>query len=129
MARQHPLQDRDQCLVMTPYGRGLVIRTRPEDGMQDIQLLDWEMSSTKSRQPKPMLHSRLSYKSVVPMVGDDVLCVYGRGRVISIRPPNLCVVQLTSWRLAQQSVVWCYLDINQVQVVRKKTTNEMDAWE
>lgn len=129
MARQHPLQDRDQRLVTTPYGRGLVIRTRPEDGMQDIQLLDWEISSTKNRQPKPMLHSRLSYKSVVPMVGDDVLCVYGRGRVISIRPPDLCVVQLTSWRLAQRSVVRCYLDINQVQVVRKKTINEMDAWE
>jgi tetratricopeptide (TPR) repeat protein len=143
MARQrHPNtlpQDRDQRLVSTPYGRGLVVRSHPQNGIQDIQLLNWDWddtdttttTTTSSRQP-PMLYSPLSYESVAPMVGDDVLTVYGRGRVIALKPPQTIVVELTSWRLAQRSTVTCYLDssTHQVQVVRKKTLHEMNnAWE
>jgi tetratricopeptide (TPR) repeat protein len=64
------------------------------------------------------------------MLGDDVLTVYGRGRIIGLQPQvHNVIVELTSWRLAQRSTVKCYLDVHQVQVVRKKTLHKMNAWE
>jgi tetratricopeptide (TPR) repeat protein len=65
------------------------------------------------------------------MVGDDVITVYGRGRIIGLNThTHTVIVELVSWRLAQRSTVKCYLDMDQVQVVRTKTLHEMDqAWE
>lgn len=122
-------KDKHQKVVNTPYGRGLIIRTRPEDNVQEVELLDWPF--TLNKKPPILYAATDSFKSVTPMVGDDVVCLYGRGRVIEInKEENTCVVELSSWRLAQRSSVKCYLSIdNNVWVVRKKTLYEMDAFE
>jgi len=78
----------------------------------------------------PVLYSPQSFSSVAPLVGDDVVCSFGRGRVLSVdNVSQKCLVQLTSWRLAQRSTVNCYLSIPSVSVVRKKTLYEMNSFE
>lgn len=134
-----PQMEKDQRLVSTPYGRGLVVSKRPDNGMQEIHLIDWKtassLSSSRTKQQQSrrsaILYSPVSYKSVPPQVGNDVVCLYGRGRVIAMRPPphECVVVLLDSWRLAGRNRVTCYLNLRAVQVVRKKEFHEMDAWE
>ena len=120
-------QDKDQKVVTTPYGRGLVVRTRTHDSIQEVELLDWKAARTTNK--APMLYSAQSFSSVPPVVGDDVVCLFGRGRVVSIDQLSKCVVELTSWRLAQRCTVKCYLSIASVSVVRKKTLYEMNSFE
>ena len=83
-------EDRDQRLVKTPYGEGLVIRTRPNDKVQEVKLLEWERASKESqvaakqyrgsKQPL-MMYSAAELESTDAVVGDDVICSYGRGTV------------------------------------------------
>jgi len=97
--------------------------------MQEVELLDWQTAAGSGKRA-PMLYSPLPLSSVAPIVNDDVTCLYGRGRIISInKENNTCVVELSSWRLAQRSTVKCYLHISDVNVVRKKTLYEMTAFE
>lgn len=122
-------QDKDQRVVQTPYGRGLVVKTRTNDSIQEVELLDWKPARTTNK--PPVLYSPQSFSSVAPLVGDDVVCLFGRGRVLSVdEASQKCLVQLTSWRLAQRSTVNCYLSIpTSVSVVRKKTLYEMNCFE
>ena len=104
--------DKEQFIVQTPYGEGLVVRTREgelnenqsnSDGsssvstvngmycMKEIRLLDWESamkSGNISRKMNPrnptMLYSPIEYPSVPVKKGDDVLTPFGRGRVIEL---------------------------------------------
>lgn len=126
-------QDKHQKVVTTPYGRGLVIRTRSEDGIYEIELLDWQTAAAavgSKNKRAPIIYTSIRYPSVTPMVGDDVLCLYGRGRVLSIsNDDDKCVVELMSWRLAQRCTVKCFLRLSDVSVVRKKTLYEMNAFE
>jgi hypothetical protein len=39
--RQSPEEDADQAIVLTPYGRGVVVRTRESDGIREVRLLGW----------------------------------------------------------------------------------------
>ena len=158
---EHVPEDKDQLLVQTPYGRGLVIRTRPPHvstghlSLREVQLLDWQRhhtttttttdpthvtattSSSSSDGPlrPPMLYSTVEFNSVPPQVGDEVLTLYGRGRVLDIRSDennnnnNNLVVLISSWRLAGRSRVTCYLSPSSVQVVRKKKLYEMSTYE
>mmetsp|Transcript_7715 Transcript_7715/g.11031 ORF Transcript_7715/g.11031 Transcript_7715/m.11031 type:complete len:553 (+) Transcript_7715:49-1707(+) len=103
-------EDANQFLVQTPYGKGLIIRTRDEDTnspdkpnrevtenrrvdktIKEIKLIDWESSARKGiatssySSPSPtMLYTTEDYKTVLPAVHDDVLTQYGRGRVVGI---------------------------------------------
>jgi tetratricopeptide (TPR) repeat protein len=124
---QYKPEDENQAIVETPYGgRGLVVRTRRDTGIREIRLLEWEMAGVA--QLKPTLYTTQSYPSVAPLLGDDVLTAFGRGTVVELRPQVL-VVDLTNWRLANRSRVKCYLQRRDVQVLRKKTLAEMDGYE
>lgn len=123
-------EDKDQALVETPYGRGMVIRSNRDDGIRETQLTEWEMA-TKPRgsPPNAMLYTSQKFPSVKPLKGDHVTCQWGRGVVKSIRKDGTIEVQLSSWRLANRCMVKCYLNPLSVQVVRKKTKAEMDVYE
>ena len=131
-------EDADQAIVQTPYGRGLVIRSRPDD-IKETQLLEWgdDPISPVSRRPKrapSMLYSSTPFPSVPAMVGDDVTCRFGRGVVKNIdrvkagaKPSLKYTIELKSWRLNGRSSVLCY--VNECSVVRKHTLSEMDVFE
>jgi hypothetical protein len=150
--------DKDQRLVQTPYGTGLVTRIRPRVDpnirpIQEIRLLEWEKAAKASQvQSKraTVLYSTAEYDSVPPKKGDDVITSYGRGTItefVTVRLLNKGKVnpvtkqpigeqvltkfhvQINSWRLAGRSRVKCYLFSDQVKVVRKKTIMEMNAVE
>ena len=133
----HVPEDKNQFLVQTPYGRGMVIRTRKkEDGsvqMRELELLDWrrpESDAAKGLNRPATLFSPVDFPSVEPQVDDEVLTIYGRGRVTEVRSDmNQVVVRLSSWRLAGRSVVYCYLSKEAVQVVRPKKIYEMSVYE
>lgn len=134
--------DVDQAIVQTPYGRGIILRTRKDDNIKEVQLLEWESMARSSPRPnKPiMLYTSLNYPSVQPHVGDDVICSYGRGRVkqVTILPstsksrklPRIKYsIALSSWRLRGRANVTCHVVTPPPQVVRKHTLSEMDAYE
>jgi hypothetical protein len=144
----HIPEDKNQRLVQTPYGRGLVIRTNREDGMRDVQLLDWTQprSASTTKTVAPMIRPAMLYTcannylpSVTPTVGDDVLVVPGlRGRVLQIRPHDgMIQVLVSSWRLNGRSRVTCFvpssssssLSRTMVEVVRHKKIYEMSVYE
>jgi tetratricopeptide (TPR) repeat protein len=156
----HVPEDKDQRLVVTPYGPGLVVRTRrtatsysSRHGsayskenvvMREIELTGWSSSSMHDENPNSgspvrpeMLYSPVDYPSVTPVVGSDVLCPFGRGRVEEVRRSDMnedgpiqgVVVRLSSWRLARRCTVVCYLDITSVQTVRSKRVYEMSIVE
>jgi len=134
-------EDADQAIVQTPYGRGIIIRTRDNDNIKEVQLLEWEslIKSTSRTNKSIMLYTSINYPSVQPHVGDDVVCNYGRGRVkeISIlrntskrRVPHIKYsIALSSWRLRGRSNVMCHVISPAPRVVRKHTISEMDAYE
>lgn len=102
--------DKDQLVVQTPYGKGLVIKIRSViknesksndkesssesslyviTPMKEIRLLDWENamkagSMSARRSKSTILYTPLEYPSVSVTKGDDVLTPYGRGRVIEL---------------------------------------------
>lgn len=135
-------EDADQAIVQTPYGRGLVIRTRKADNIKEVQLLEWESFANPNgaRQTHPfMLYTDRDYPSVPPRVGDDVVCLYGRGRVTGIagvpnnnesnsKTSNLKYsITLSSWRMNGRSDVTCQVTYPPPRVVRKHILSEMDA--
>jgi tetratricopeptide (TPR) repeat protein len=123
-------EDKNQALVVTPYGRGLVLRSSRDDGIREVQLTEWEMaSSRRGVPPNAMLYTHQNFPSVKPLNGDHVTCQWGRGVIQAIRKDGTIVVELSSWRLANRSQVKCYLEPSAVQVVRKKTKSEMDVFE
>lgn len=132
----HVPEDKDKRLVNTPYGPGMVCRTRTDDGISEVELSNW--TSTGTRKPTTLYAPSTSLSSIAPTIGCDVLCFAGRGRVIAIETtnddassshcPKLTIV-LSSWRLANRSRVKCYLPASAVQVVRAKRIYEMDVFE
>lgn len=134
-------EDKDQAIVNTPYGKGVVIRTRTDDqsngeiSMRDIELVGWALPETITggfRKPH-MLYSPTKFPSIQPQVGDDVRTLWGRGKVVEIRSDdnNTHVVKLSSWRLAGRSSVMCYLSgkNNNIEVMRPYRIYDMDVWE
>jgi len=166
----HVPEDKDQLLVHTPYGRGLVVKTIYHDGdvagtitnnasaatttyaknkkkraavrMREIELLDWknakagaaadgDVPRTAAAGRPATLYAVTEFPSVQPQVGDDVLCPYGRGKVMEIRSTHgeQVVVRLSSWRLANRSRVTCVVDRSDVRAVRPKRLYEMSVYE
>jgi hypothetical protein len=84
-----PLQD--QKLVKTAFGRGLVVRLRP-CGTQEVRLLEVDESTKEERvaseqfggRDSDIMYTSDKLDSVDPVVGDDVICSVGRGRVTKI---------------------------------------------
>mmetsp|Transcript_5284 Transcript_5284/g.7623 ORF Transcript_5284/g.7623 Transcript_5284/m.7623 type:complete len:418 (+) Transcript_5284:180-1433(+) len=130
-AKNYIREDANQAIVDTPYGRGLVLRSGREDGVREIQLTEWEIAPSRStyRFRGATLYSCSDYPSVKVLKGDDVICLWGRGKVSEIQPNGIVAIKLNSWRLAKRSLVNCYLKASDVQVVRKKTQSEMTAYE
>jgi tetratricopeptide (TPR) repeat protein len=155
----HTPEDKHKLLVQTPYGRATVLRTSLDEKgtvtMRELELTDWKSAVAPNEQTQPQgpqkdgskveehknrkgnspvrpatLFSPIMFPSVQPAVGNDVVCLYGRGRVIGIRPAEQQVaVRLSSWRLAGRSLVTCYLAMDKVQVVRDKKLYEMSVYE
>ena len=128
--------DKDQALVETPYGKGLVVRTRtnPNRGratIREIELLDWTQPDGSRGPKRPnMLYSPSKFPSVIPVVGSEVSTNYGRGKVTEIRQDGkMVVVRISSWRLAGRSTVTCHLSTDSVQVIRPKKIFEMSIFE
>ena len=156
--QQQP-DDLDQAIVDTPYGRGLVIRSRKCDGIKEIQLLDRatfqklhrdDDTGAESNPParcrssiisERKLYTTVDYPSIAPRVGDDVVCQFGRGRIQYISRVDRCgnneqpvvkyTIELLSWRLRGRSSVLCHITtpIAPLRVVRKHNYREMDAIE
>ena len=84
-----PLQD--QKLVKTAFGRGLVVRLRP-CGTKEVRLLEVDESTKEERvaseqfggRDSDIMYTSDKLDSVDPVVGDDVICSVGRGRVTKI---------------------------------------------
>jgi len=82
--------DKNQLIVQTPYGQGLVVRTRPKrdnSSMKEIRLLEWQSSQSQTKnglekKRVPMLYTTIDYESVTIKKGDDVITPYGRGVVL-----------------------------------------------
>lgn len=126
----HVPEDKDQQLVVTPYGKGLVIRTRKHfDGVQEVELLDWKGATNSGPNRPATLFTSTKFPSVPPAVGDDVLTIYGRGKVLELRDDDQAVVLLSSWRLAGRSRVKCFLSFSTLKVVRTKKLFEMNVYE
>jgi tetratricopeptide (TPR) repeat protein len=141
----HVPEDKDQRLIITPYGEGVVVRTfrnhaSSKVAMQEIALTSWgtavsASSATSGRPVRPAtLHSPIIYPSVPVTVGCDVICTYGRGRVMELRTTTaplspIVVVRISSWRLAHRSRVTCFMNVNSVQVVRPYQVYEMSVVE
>lgn len=141
-------EDRDQKVVDTPFGKGIVIRTRNGDkkdvnnpqsvSIREIELTDWtkpellETNDFKGGISKPhMLYSPTDFPSVSPTVDDDVMTQFGRGKIAEIRNDdrNTHVVKLSSWRLAGRSSVFCYLTSKECTVMRPYRFYDMDVFE
>jgi hypothetical protein len=140
-------EDRDQKVVDTPFGKGIVIRTRNGDkkdvnnpesvSIREIELTDWtkpelETNDFKGGISKPhMLYSPTDFPSVSPTVDDDVMTQFGRGKIVEIRNDdrNTHVVKLSSWRLAGRSSVVCYLSSKECTVMRPYRFYDMDVFE
>lgn len=131
----HMKEDKDQAMIETPYGPGLVIRTRKHPKThkvisRDIELTNWKTAQPKKGPPRPaMLYSSAEFPSVPVKVGCDVRCQFGRGKVLEIRDNRVVVVQVSSWRLQGRSRVNCYFQLSQMQVVRPKRVYEMNVFE
>ena len=123
-----PKDDKDQKLVVTPYGKGLVVRSRQNGtGVKEIELIDWNestrkvsahligssSSSSNNKQKRSnMLYSLTNFPSIKPEIGSDVITTFGRGKVIELRDDDdVIVVRLSSWRLAGRSNVICHFFI------------------
>jgi tetratricopeptide (TPR) repeat protein len=130
-------EDKDQALVETPYGQGVVVRTRTNPDtehatIREIELLDWTKpySGRGPNKVPNMLYSPLEFPSVAPMVGSEVSTLYGRGKVSEVREGGqMVVVNVSSWRLAGRSTVMCYLSTKSVQVIRPKKVFDMTIFE
>lgn len=149
LSNEYVSEDKDQRIVETPYGRGVVIRTREakvkddfsrkSNSMKEIELLDWGSStpengtgtSTSLVSKSHMLYSPIDFPSVSPFVGSDVVTKWGRGKVIEIRAdfPRTHVIKLSSWRLAGRSSVFCYVPAKECEVTRPKEPYEMNVFE
>ena len=111
---------------------------RPQrDYMQVVELVEWDMATKAGGglPSYPLLYTASYLASTPPMVGDDVICSFGRGIVADIivsqdhNSRKSFKVNLKSWRLAGRSTVTCYLSSDDVYVVRKKLVSEMDVYE
>jgi len=152
-------EDKDQAIVETPFGKGIVIRTRKDDKVDDtrntkpifireIELVDWtkpepeanndennvssSSSSLSFKANKPhMLYTPTDFPSILPTVNDDVMTKFGRGKVIKIRNDDreTHVVKLSSWRLAGRSSILCYLTSKECKVMRPYRIYDMDVFE
>jgi hypothetical protein len=129
---------KDQAIVDTPFGRGIVIRSRRHDddeipAMRDIELVDWTRpEATEGFHKPPMLYSPTKFPSVEPKLGDEVLTAWGRGRVVEVRNDDrrtTHAVKLSSWRLAGRSRVVCYLSAKDIEVMRPYRIYDMNVWE
>ena len=133
--RKRQKEDDNQCIVNTPYGRGLVIRTRPDDDIKEVEMLEWDQFAKKPQQK--MMYTSVDYPSVQCKVGDDVICEYGRGRVSEIskvddsKPTVLkYTIELnsSSWMISGRKPVVCNT-CDPPRVVRKHTPLEMNPQE
>ena len=139
-------KDKDQLVVETPYGKGIVIRTRKnnvaeqnEVSMYEIELVNWTKFKLEKREevlPSDlsnirMLYTPVKYPSISPVVGSDVLTKWGKGKVTEIRDDytKTHVIKLSSWRLANRSYVFCYVSEKDCEVIKFKKLYDMDVFE
>ena len=140
-------EDKNKRVVKTPYGRGIVIRTRRKDntlGQKSISMYEIELvNGTGSELEKlvdvsnltssshRMLYTPIDYPSVLPIVGSHVLTLWGRGKVVGIKnkETETYVVKLSSWRLARRSSVFCYVCAKECKVIQTRRLFDMDVFE
>ena len=151
-------EDRDQAIVQTPYGKGIVIRNRKNDkkddgsssssgngtsvSIREIELVDWSLdinrhesntlsSSFKTSSNPNMLYTPTDFPTVTANVGDVIMSQFGRGTVVDIRNDDrrTHVVQLSSWRLASRSKVLCYLSSSDCKVMRPYRIHDMSIFD
>eukprot|EP00531_Pseudo-nitzschia_arenysensis_P003897 CAMPEP_0116151382 /NCGR_PEP_ID=MMETSP0329-20121206/20065_1 /TAXON_ID=697910 /ORGANISM="Pseudo-nitzschia arenysensis, Strain B593" /LENGTH=484 /DNA_ID=CAMNT_0003647987 /DNA_START=114 /DNA_END=1568 /DNA_ORIENTATION=+ len=139
-------EDKDQLIVETPYGKGIVVRTRKNDdgerkstSMYEIQMVELAKLSLENREEVTpsnlsnikMLYTPIKYPSISPVVGSNVITKWGRGKVIEIRDDDMKthVVQLSSWRLANRSSVFCYVCAEECEVVKPRKLYDMDVFQ
>jgi hypothetical protein len=78
-------EDNDKIVVQTPYGRGMVLRTRQAisgNSMMEIELTDWTKAKVSRGRRRPtMLFSPTKFPPANPEIGDEVITQFGRGKV------------------------------------------------
>ena len=82
---------KDQRLVKTAFGRGMVVKVSP-CGKKEVKLLEVDQTTKEERdasevfggKDSDIMYTTENLDSVDPVVGDDVICSVGRGRVTKI---------------------------------------------
>lgn len=74
-----------KVLVDTPYGRGVLLRTRQTlhgIAMKEIELTGWtEGKDSRIQRRHNMLFSPSNFPRAKPEMGDEVITLFGRGKV------------------------------------------------
>jgi hypothetical protein len=120
----HDPATKGKLVCQTFFGLGELVETR-RDSDGTITLRHKESTDVDDD-----VNSDLGSVLEQPDVGNVVLCMYGRGRILEVRPEKQQVaVRLSSWRLAEGSSSWvtCYLLTSAVQVVGDGKVSEMTA--
>jgi len=136
--------------VNTPFGKGLILKIRSEDGIYVVTLLNWKLATDKS----PVLYLNKSALSKVTnnviaidavkieenietsqatvpkfVVGSQVNTPFGKGEILKIRGEDeIYVVTLLNWKLATDKSPVLYLNKSALSevVVKVDDTPKVD---
>src|SRR5687768_15308273 len=79
----------------------------------------------KNPQSTTVLYLSQTFPSIPLCVGTKLMPIYGCGRDVDIQNDTICVFQDLSWRLAEQSMLTCYLSMDLFQTVCPLSFYEM----
>ena len=123
--------------VATPYGTGRCIASgsRTSGGESvvpaTLELINWTTADGKH----PKLYATDYSWKIEVVVGNDVMCKYGRGRVTAVEKDETTnnlkkiTVLLNDWRLANRSRVTAYLQPSEVKYIERKKIGQLKAIE
>lgn len=86
------------------------------------------LAATPSRSIKTSSSVASPLSSLAPQVGAEVSTIFGRGKVLQVRPQAI-QIRLSSWKLAGGSAVICVLNNKDVTVLSAKRSSKLSVTE
>jgi hypothetical protein len=89
--------------VITPFGKGVVLQTRPNDYVVQLHKETWELAYGQKPTlylSENMLTPEDSLMESTPIGGDYVKTMFGDGYCLSTRPDGVKIVESNDWKLA-----------------------------